>query len=690
MVRKIICIAVMMFMTIMIMVSVASAEELSVSEWQALFDEFTAFNQEYAEKVKNGDAPPIKCATPILSELMSKRPKSGFTSMGIFDRHDSMSFVYNTPHFVLHYTDNGSHAAYQFSQQDSLPGTPNYIYIAGQIFENVYQHTVVDLGYNPPLGDTGGPDNRIDIYFVDIIPQQILGGTVPIEINTSSVPWVSSAYMILDNDFQDLILYGTDFLSPLSVTIAHEFFHTVQFGMDVTETEQWNGAQSRTWSEMTATLMEEEHYDDVNDYYIYLPFFYSFPQWSLRAGHPTVYEASLNMYGKVAFPIFLTEKFGIGIIKDIWDGCATQGGGNWWLATDDAIRAISADSLNLGKVYREFTLWNLFTQDWARTGEYFSEAASYAPIAFAGNATSYPATITVNDTLMPDNLGANYIALDNLGSVPQGVVIAFNPDRNHPWGLQVVGLPENPATQIVVVDTMIYDSSTTTIIIPNVSSYKTIALIPSVLGGDAQEVNYSFTITELSAGVSQPNGGEELFVGVDYNITWFFGDSVTTVALDLSTDNGFSWTNIDTVANNLTLYSWSVTNTPSNQCLIRVSDVDNPSIFDESNAVFSIRTVGENSVDNPFPNPAWAGRHDSVTFRGLIATANGIAQSMKITILNLAGEKVRELESEKLTGSVSIGWNFLNESDEMVASGPYIAIISFGGETFVRKFMVLR
>lgn len=680
MVRKIIYILVMM-----VIASAASAEELSVSEWQKLLDEFTAFNQEYSELVKNGEARPIKCGTSMLFELNSKRPQLALSSMGLFDRQDSMSYTYPTTHFVLHYTDNGDHAVYQYAKQDSLPGTPDYIFEAGKIMEEVYQHTIVDLGYTAPLPDsTAGGDSRMDVYFVNF---PYYGVTI-VDRQFNTNPPTGNAYMMLENDYKDFPGYSLDRLAPLSVTAAHEHFHTVQFAIDLSELESWQGSLSTSWVEMTGTFMEEEHYDDVNDYYGYLQFYYQSPQWSLRAGHQINEKLSLNMYGKVVFPIFLSEKFGTGIIKDIWDGCGTLAGPNWWLAADDAIRAISADSLNLGKVYREFTLWNLFTKNWARPGEYFSEAAAYDPIRFSKNVTSYPATVVVNDTLMPDNLGANYIALANLNSVPKGLVVSFNPDRNHPWGLQVVGLPSSPGSQAVVIDTLIYDSATTTIIIPNASIFSSIALIPSVLGGNGQRVSYSFTISELSDGLSQPNGGEELFAGIDYNITWFFADSVTTVDIDLTTDNEVSWTNIATVPNSPPLYAWTVPDTPSGQCKIRISDADNLSHSDQSNAVFSISTIGENSVGNPFPNPAWAGRHDLITFKALNASAE--AQLMTVSILNLAGEKIMDLESEKSTGAVTVSWNFLNEAKEMVAAGPYMAVIKFAGETYLRKFMVLR
>ncbi len=73
----------------------------------------------------------------------------------------------------------------------------------------------------------------------------------------------ASAYCVVDNDFSSAQFPGT--ATPdqaLQVTVAHEFFHAVQFGYDIFE-DGW-------LMEGTAVWMEDEVYDDVNDNYQYL------------------------------------------------------------------------------------------------------------------------------------------------------------------------------------------------------------------------------------------------------------------------------------------------------------------------------------------------------------------------------------------------------------------------------------
>lgn len=84
-----------------------------------------------------------------------------------------------------------------------------------------------------------------------------------------------------------------------------------------------------------------------------------------------------------------------------------------------------------------------------------------------------------------------------------------------------------------------------------------------------------------------PNGGEILLQN-DYIYLDFSTTLVDTVTLEFSSDNGANWSNIVNwpIANGS--YIWTVPNITSTQCLIRVSQMGNPSLFDISDATFSI------------------------------------------------------------------------------------------------------
>ena len=95
-------------------------------------------------------------------------------------------------------------------------------------------------------------------------------------------------------------------------------------------------------------------------------------------------------------------------------------------------------------------------------------------------------------------------------------------------------------------------------------------------------VMYSVPILLLS-----PNGGENLISGHTYEITWVTAGDINDVNIIYSTNNGQDWNDVNTVANTGT-YEWLVPEVTSNQCLVRISDVCDPNIYDTSDDVFTI------------------------------------------------------------------------------------------------------
>lgn len=93
-----------------------------------------------------------------------------------------------------------------------------------------------------------------------------------------------------------------------------------------------------------------------------------------------------------------------------------------------------------------------------------------------------------------------------------------------------------------------------------------------------------------SVAVTSPNGGEVWMAGSYYNVTWT-SSGIYNVRIEYSKDNGTSWSVItSSIAADAGSCSWSVPNTPSLQCRIRISDADNPGYNDLCNSVFEIRT----------------------------------------------------------------------------------------------------
>lgn len=101
--------------------------------------------------------------------------------------------------------------------------------------------------------------------------------------------------------------------------------------------------------------------------------------------------------------------------------------------------------------------------------------------------------------------------------------------------------------------------------------------------------------------VMSPNGGESYPVGDTVEVSWeclSFDDSVD---IEYTTDGGENWSLIDRAQGDV--YSWVVPATPSENCLVRISDSDNGIPVDQSDDSFSISAYlpgdpsGDQTVD---------------------------------------------------------------------------------------------
>jgi hypothetical protein len=130
--------------------------------------------------------------------------------------------------------------------------------------------------------------------------------------------------------------------------------------------------------------------------------------------------------------------------------------------------------------------------------------------------------------------------------------------------------------------------------------------------------------TRQVAGVTvlSPNGGEDWRVGTAQTISW--ADSgVANVKIECTTDNGTSWTTIVASTPGASgNFAWTVPNTLSEQCKVKISDVSNGAVSDASDDVFFVTlplriSYGTTGVGHI----GIAGEMDSYTFS---ASANDV------------------------------------------------------------------
>jgi hypothetical protein len=155
----------------------------------------------------------------------------------------------------------------------------------------------------------GGGRDQYDIYVRELSRQSAYGYTYP----ENTVATTSTSYLEIDNNSTDSI-YASKEKDGLHTTIAHEFFHAVQFGYYSLFDAQW-------WQETTAVWMEDVAYTEVNDYYQYLSSFFNAPTTSLDRFLPF---GDLHPFGSVVFVHNLHALFGVAPIRAGWENLGVK------------------------------------------------------------------------------------------------------------------------------------------------------------------------------------------------------------------------------------------------------------------------------------------------------------------------------------------------------------------------------
>ena len=136
---------------------------------------------------------------------------------------------------------------------------------------------------------------------------------------------------------------------------------------------------------------------------------------------------------------------------------------------------------------------------------------------------------------------------------------------------------------------------------------------PSVI----DETDTFFSIVYPPFSLISPNGQEQYYPTNTVQIKWY-ASGVSNVRLDYSYNNGITWINIEQSLNASTgVYDWIVPNTPSTQCLVKVTDVSNPANTDVSNDLFTINTLPTIQLVSPVGGEVFiSGTTHNITWTG--------------------------------------------------------------------------
>jgi PKD repeat protein len=163
-----------------------------------------------------------------------------------------------------------------------------------------------------------------------------------------------------------------------------------------------------------------------------------------------------------------------------------------------------------------------------------------------------------------------------------------------------------------------------------------------------------FRIKVPSIIVNSPNGGERWLAGTVHNITWI-SNEIENINIEYSTNGGSTWI---TVSGNLSAgtsqFSWTIPNTPSTQCLMKISDVTDPNMLDLSNSVFTIYSPAV-SVTSPNGGESWeAGSTHNITW------TSSLIGNVKIEYSTNAGLNWTTIISSYTAANGSYNWTIPN------------------------------
>ena len=216
---------------------------------------------------------------------------------------------------------------------------------------------------------------------------------------------------------------------------------------------------------------------------------------------------------------------------------------------------------------------------------------------------------------------------------------------------------------------------------------------PYRMNNSAMYQNYNYMINNWlnysSLIVQSPNGGEVWIVGETEEITWSDAN-VYNVKIELSVDNGTSWTSIVESIPNTGSYSWLVTSQDSSdQCLIRIINNDDLSIIDVSDDVFTIDIIsGIESTEENIPSEFNLSQNYPNPFNPVTSIKYEVPEAslVSIKVYDLIGREVAVLVNEtKQPGIYQVNFDSGN-----FASGVYFYKMIAGDFSSVKKMNFLK
>ena len=323
----------------------------------------------------------VKCATMHLIDiarnghLLSEETKvqlkaKGFDFSGnlVVLTRPNLDYFYDSEHFRFHYDIEGSRAVENTDTDGDT--VPDYVETMAEVFEEVYDHMINELGYAPPPSDgtMGGSIDAYDIYIQSINYYGLTYWDDDVGDNKKSVEIelnAYSSYMWMRNNYEGVAFAHNTELENIQVTAAHEFFHAIQFGYDGDE-ELW-------LLEATATFMEEENYDNVNDCYQYMIPWFEKPHLGLKS------SSTFFPYGSYILFKYIDEHYGgYKTIRHFWEQSRLFDSSKDEYSIQELDNALKKNGVSFKTMFNNFAIANAVFSSSNQAGIYsYEEADDY-------------------------------------------------------------------------------------------------------------------------------------------------------------------------------------------------------------------------------------------------------------------------------------------------------------------------
>lgn len=342
---------------------------------------------------------------------------------------------------------------------------PSYVTQLGQYLEAAWTDIIINQGYSDPM-----PGYKLDVY---------IGATDATDVYYSDVPIypylygyvsyyndINFPYMVVNHDYS-WSLPNDDpdnwIAGAMKVTVAHEYFHVVHLAMDYWE-DSW-------WMEASATWMEDEVFNYVNDYVNFINSSYG---WTKNPNASLFLYNGRHEYGSAIWAKHISESWGgAQAIKSVWDKCKAVQGSSSETALNNFFKA---KATTLTEEFKKFAAKNAFMN--------YSEGENYGKMLIRSSHSSYP-VLQSSDYLLgksPDYMGSNYIQFKHASGTD--LTVTFEGDEYYfgksiEWGADIVlSTLTGYSTIEIPLDPNQQNGSVT---IPNYGDYSNIYLVVTVL-----------------------------------------------------------------------------------------------------------------------------------------------------------------------------------------------------------------